>query len=89
MGCFAFDEIDSGLADMKRKAAARRGEKPPPTLAAKPAQEKARPSSSEWWRTARTLSSRLQDPTIVRCHLRGTTQFMRRNDCEARGGRAG
>jgi len=48
----------------------------------------AAPSGAAWWKTARTLSSESSDSNIGPCDLNGRMEFMHREDCLARGGRA-
>jgi len=40
----------------------------------------------KWWGEARSLDPQDMDSSIVRCKLGGTSQFMGRDDCLARGG---
>lgn len=42
---------------------------------------------NEWWQSATSITSKEKDPSLVSCRIEGRTQFMRKNDCLARGGR--
>lgn len=81
-GCF-LDEIDKSMATYPGKAA----EKAKAKSEATSVEEGAKPSGSSWWETARTIGPELQDETITSCALGGRTEFMRRDNCLARGGR--
>jgi hypothetical protein len=99
-GCFVFDELDGAKDMMDHPSFPARGpvaEKddppaPPPAAAAKPAAPsapaKVLADMQAWWKEARTLSSEAVDEDLVRCELGGRSQFMRHDDCLARGGRA-
>ena len=102
-GCFAFDELDSGMEAMEKSG--------PISDSMKKRAEPARPAEPDddgpgileharrWWenqkRQLREQSSGTPartpaDPknAIVRCEVDGTTQFTHKYDCEHRGGRA-
>ncbi len=84
-GCF-LGEIDKSMEQYPGGAAAKAKETPKPQApAAGP--DGAKPSGPSWWSTARTIGPELQDETITTCALAGRTEFMRRDDCLARGGR--
>jgi|GEM_PF-1064681 len=87
-GCFVLDELDSGSAflDNIGSGSKKKAEVP---IAKKPDAQKARPSEADWWKKAHSLSPTKLDASIVQCTLGGSTQFMRRTECEARGGHAG
>jgi hypothetical protein len=42
--------------------------------------------SKQWWDQATSLAPATIDSSIVNCRVRGTTQFMSKNDCLTRGG---
>ncbi len=91
LGCFVLDELDAA----EKETAGYRKNKPEKPVAAKQDEgsEKNLPSYqkqlNQWWGEARSLDARDIDDSIVRCQLDGTAQFMSRDDCAARGGRAG
>ncbi len=86
-GCFVFDELDNGMKELERfDNKAEKAEAPPPSAQAKSA--KATPPKESWWQKARTLGSEPKNENIVRCELAGEIQFMSREDCLGRGGRA-
>jgi hypothetical protein len=91
LGCFVFDELDSaenllanpGFSEQQKK-------KPDAPKQPHAAPEKAhvdRPSEGDWWKKSRSLTSGEVSDEFVRCELDGATQFMRRPNCLARGGR--
>lgn len=41
----------------------------------------------DWWKSATSITSKEKDPSLISCRLDGRLQFMRRDDCLARGGR--
>jgi len=84
-GCF-LGEIDKSMENYPGGSAAAKKEPDRPP-AATPAGEKAAPAGPSWWATARTLGSEPTDKSIASCALGGRTEFMRRDDCLARGGR--
>ena len=91
-GCFVFEELDSGMEWMERTDAAKKKPSDSSTGTASAQNQNAeqqRPTGAEWWKKARSLSSDEIDASIVQCQIGGSVQFMRRTDCEARGGRAG
>lgn len=92
LGCFVFNELDSGSKEMDRYAGhAKTHHAAPahPTAAQREAKASNTPSTSDWWKKAHTLSSEKVDKDIVPCRLHGKVQFMRKNDCAVRGGSAG
>jgi hypothetical protein len=86
-GCY-LNEIDKSMAQYKGhpppkpEPAAPAAAPPTKTANAKP----AGPIGMDWWKTARTLGQKPSDGTIGRCQLGGHDEFMRRDDCLARGG---
>ena len=76
--CSALDELDKANAVMKTKEPKKQDE-----AAAKPPAK----IGEEWWKSATSLASGEKDPSLTSCRLEGRTQFMRKNDCLARGGR--
>jgi hypothetical protein len=103
-GCFVGSELDQANATASSAAAKSMnptsvpgGAKPDAAADAKPGAPKgdaaasnkpAAPSGAAWWKTARTLSSESTDASIAPCDLNGRMEFMHREDCLARGGRA-
>jgi len=87
-GCF-LDEIDKSMELYPGQAAKTKAKEAAKTEAA--AKNKAGASSDSsgpsWWETARTIGPELRDGTITGCALGGRTEFMRRDNCLARGGR--
>ncbi len=91
-GCFAFDEIDKGMATLDKGPK----EKPAAAQAGKPAPgEEGKPSPQAWWASAHSLNqgpseaaeADAADPsTPVSCRVGGSTRFMRRGDCLSQGG---
>lgn len=84
-GCFVFEELDSGMKELERFDGKAQPE--PAQPATTPAQQAKKPAS-DWWQKARTLGSEPSDAEIVRCELDGSAQFMKREDCLGRGGKA-
>jgi hypothetical protein len=87
-GCF-LGEIDKSMASYEG------GKKPAPAPAPAAGKAKAAPGAApapgapagpSWWQTARTLGSEPMDESIAGCRLGGRVEFMRRDDCLARGG---
>lgn len=92
LGCFVFNELDSGSKEMDRYAGhdkTHHAAPAPPTATQANPQAASNSPASDWWRKAHTLSSEKVDPDIVPCRLHGQVQFMRKNDCAMRGGTAG
>ena len=99
-GCFVLDELDWGMAELEKHpikpgaASSRNANKnaEPPTPSASPTDSswgEKLPDLRQWWREARTLSSSKKDESIVQCRMDGRTQFMRIDECQARGGQVG
>ena len=95
LGCFVFEELDSGMEMMDKPTFAKKEKKSDPKPAAR---STGSPSSSgpsvqqrvaSWWNEARSLNSGEVDDNMVACELSGKTQFMGKTDCLARGGKAG
>jgi len=87
-GCFVLDELDAGQAFLDKTGSATKKKAETPVAEAQDGQ-KPHSSEAEWWKKARSLSSGNVDASIVRCQLHSASQFMRRSECEARGGHAG
>lgn len=88
-GCF-LDEIDKSMALYPGHAAEQAKEKEKATAKANAAAAEkagAKAAGPSWWETARTIGPELEDETITTCALGGRTEFMRRDNCLARGGR--
>lgn len=87
-GCFVLEELDKGKKTMDELSGAPDTQsETQPSGSADAAKPAADPEA--WWKKARTLTPGETDPSIVRCDLDGSLQFMRRDDCIARGGRPG
>jgi hypothetical protein len=97
-GCFVADEMDKA-AKLDNSYSAPK--KDAPATAAKPgaakpgaptkvasAQKPAAPKGASWWETARSLTSEESGTDIARCEVGGRVEYMQREDCLARGGRA-
>jgi hypothetical protein len=80
-GCFAFDEIDTNMKDWEHHHAPE-PEAPEPAAGA----PGARDPGSAWWQQARSVSSGESEADLVRCRLPEGESYMRRSDCESRGG---
>jgi hypothetical protein len=91
-GCFIIDEIEAGQEIMDahspdRQPGAKSG------TAAEPSGERktARQRLAEYYAKQRAKASgpsRSSDPgdAVGRCRIRGSTEFLRRSDCQLRGG---
>ncbi len=97
-GCFVLEELSAGQKEMERYSKGRKKrEAAEAALAAELDTETAEQSAhaykdklGEWWGWggARSLDTQDIDESIVRCQLGSSTQFMGRDDCLARGGKA-
>lgn len=82
-GCF-LDEIDKS---MELYPGAKKTAKPEPKADAPGKGKDGAPTSAAaWWATARSIGPELADDTITSCTVGGRTEFMRRDNCLARGG---
>ncbi|MBW2240366.1 MAG: hypothetical protein JRH01_00130 [Deltaproteobacteria bacterium] len=99
-GCFVFDELDWGMAELEKhpikpkvalERRANRNAQPetPPASASDSFWDEKLPDLRAWWKGARTLSSSKNDESIVQCRLDGRDQFMRIHECQTRGGQVG
>ena len=100
-GCFVFDEIDNagtfkpaGAAPGAKVVAKSAGAAEPAAatpkagaVPANPGAKPAAPSGDAWWKSASSLTSEESDGSITRCAVSGRTEFMKRDDCLARGGK--
>jgi hypothetical protein len=93
LGCFVFEELDASKALLDKPGFAVEGEKkqkaspsPEPRAEVGKRESKDHKPLGDWWKKARSVTSREAKSELVRCDLRGATQFMRRPDCLARGG---
>jgi hypothetical protein len=85
-GCFVFDELDKGSAELDRASS----KKPPEPATAAPGAAKpaAQPNATaQWWTKARSIGGETADASIVGCRIGGRTEYMRDVDCQARGGK--
>ena len=87
-GCFAFEEIDSGMEEMNWTVKEEPEPKRVPRAAASGKSDDSAPRRS-LWEGGRSLNPNEMDAEIARCALGGSVQFMTRSDCLARGGRPG
>jgi len=98
-GCFAFDEIDKGqeVMDQHYGQAAKKKQGDAPEKPAEQPGPMARLKGwlEEQWSSLRQRAERAEeggsppphpDDTLVACTLDGTTRFMRKFDCQLRGG---
>jgi len=95
LGCFITDELDKSMDLMEHPRfgdAPAKEEPAPAARTSKRSLPKVDPSAAaakakSWWQEkARTLGSEEIDESLVRCELRGKSQFMRREECRSRGG---
>jgi hypothetical protein len=83
VGCF-LDEIDKS---MELYPGHKKTAKPEPKADAPGKGNDGAPqSAAAWWATARSIGPELHDDTITSCTLGGRNEFMRRDNCLARGG---
>jgi hypothetical protein len=95
-GCWVFDEIDSGMEQIDKYAASNsskgKSKEKAETAAAPAPREDA---VAEYFRkedeagTTRTISPGQVSEGIVKCRIGGSTQFMTKDACAARGGLEG
>ena len=93
LGCFVFEELDAakdlmdnpGFSD-KQQQPKKKPDSPEQPQAAPEKRHADRPSVGDWWKKTRSLTSGEISDEFVKCELGGTTQFMRRPNCLARGG---
>ena len=94
LGCFVFEELDSGMEMMDKPTFAKKEKKAAPKTAARPSggSSSSGPNVQQrvasWWNEARSVNSGEVDENMVACEIGGKTQFMGKTDCLARGGRA-
>lgn len=90
LGCFVLDELDAAGDLMEKPSFSQKQKKQPHAREEpRPAAEKVqanRPSVRDWWKKTRSLTSGEVSSEFVSCELDGSTQFMHRPDCLARGG---
>lgn len=93
-GCFAFDEIQSGIDIMEEHSPAansKKAKQPEPESSGDTESKlpELKAQLAKWWRNALEEEPPPPDPNdgIVRCQVHGKLSFMRRSDCEIRGGR--
>ena len=84
-GCF-LGEIDKSMARYEGNKKPAAGGGAPAKAAPGAAPAPGAPAGPSWWQTARTLGSEPMDASIAGCRLGGRVEFMRRDDCLARGG---
>jgi len=96
-GCFVLDELDAGREIMEKHSPKKKVEKqeePPKAAAsARGGDDEGVVARLRGWlaeRTAETSPDRPQygpDDGAVRCRIGGNTHFVRKSDCQLRGGR--
>jgi hypothetical protein len=90
LGCFVLDELESAESLMDNPSFADKQQKKPDAQkqpqAAPEKSHASRPPLRDWWKKTRSLTAGEVSDEFVKCELGGTTQFMRRPDCLARGG---
>lgn len=91
-GCFVIDEIEAGQAIMKAHSPDSEPEAEK-SDAARPSggTQTARQRLAEYYakqRAKASTASKSTDPgdAVGRCRIRGSTEFLRRSDCQLRGG---
>lgn len=85
-GCSIWDELDSANEKMDAFSKTKGKEEAATVDPDAPLTPQAR--SAKWWSQAKSLDSKPMAESIVRCRLNGTQQFMRRDECLNRGGKA-
>ncbi len=97
-GCFVAEELDSGMAIMEHHTKREKGSDPASAAATTGARraksdpdlltrlQAAGGKVVDWWDDVRRPAPDPNDG-VVRCRVGGTTQFTRRSECAARGGR--
>ncbi len=88
-GCTVIEEIDAAQAKMPANAKKKSESQETETdrvsaLAAK--KDAFVLKSEQWWDRATSLAPAGLDSGIAQCRLRGSTQYMSKDDCRARGG---
>jgi hypothetical protein len=93
-GCPVLQELDKSNAAMERydktkktktnAGSSAKETRPPGSLAEKKAQ--VQKGMKQWWQEARSLNTGEIDEGIVRCQIRGGTEYMQRDDCLSHGG---
>lgn len=97
-GCFVFDELDAGREIMekhspKNKVEKKEEESPKAAASARGGDDEGLVAQLRGWlvdRTAKTTPDRPQydpDDVPVRCRIGAGTHFVRKSDCQIRGGR--
>lgn len=90
-GCFVLDELDQGskIMDEHSKGAKKKDEEAAAPVAGKKGAIDAYFREEEEDGTTKSFAPGEVSEGIVSCTIGGSTQFMTRQDCAARGGRAG
>jgi hypothetical protein len=93
LGCFVLEELDGAEKLLDKPSFSQEQEREEKKSVARTEPEAApkqdhsdRPSEGQWWKKTRSLTSGQIGDGLVRCDLGGTTQFMHRPNCLARGG---
>ncbi len=92
-GCFVIDELDKGskIMDQHGGGKAKAAQEPAASTAAPVGKKDAIDAyfkKEEEEGTTKTFSPGTVDESIVACKLAGSVQFMKREQCAARGGRS-
>jgi len=92
LGCYVLDELDASKKEVDRYSKHKQKEEAPKAEQKAEAGKVDLPAYQDqlkqWWGKSHSLDPQDIDSSIVRCLLGGKTQFMGRDDCLARGGKA-
>jgi hypothetical protein len=94
-GCWVIDELDAGKDLMDKHTPKSAAEEEPEGAAVKPAAAGDKDAIDTYFRgeeedgTTKSFAPGAVSEGIVACKLGGSVQFMKREQCAARGGRAG
>lgn len=88
-GCMVMDELDAAASLMPSNSKTKQSTKESEAVPLTPGAERQNAlleQSKQWWDRASSLAPAELEASIVSCRLRGTTQFMSKDDCLSRGG---
>ena len=85
LGCNALELLDESAAELDRRSPQTDELDADEDVRARAVE--LREKSVEWWGKAQSFTKGSIDESIVSCRLDGAVQFMREQDCRARGGR--
>lgn len=92
LGCYVLDELDASKKEVARYSKNKHKEEPSKAEQKTEANKADVPAYQdqlkEWWGKSHSLDPQDIDSSIVRCKLGGSSQFMGRDECLARGGKA-